>query len=335
MTALDQYIRLESTGRWREHEDAPWREVLVSFGNASLVLSNFQEEPLTHWSLAAVERLGEEENAVLYAPDASAAEVLAVSDADMVTAIRDVTAMARNRAAPVPKRRLRRPVTALLALALIGAAVGFGPGTLRGMAAKLPSPEQRGLMAEAISSDLGDICVSPGGMRSLDLLSTRLGHVPGISVHIGPRARLARLPDGRLVVPAILLEQSPDPESFAAVVALALGAGSALAPFDSWVRTAPILDLGRFLALGRLNEEALASMRAAPARPWSADPATLQRAADHLRAAEVSTAGLAHAWWLKGDGGEPPEIPADGDTNPRPVYGTDRAWIALRDICAS
>ena len=56
MTALEQFERLESIGLWKEAADDQRREVIVSFGDASLVLSNHNEVPLTHWSLAAVRR---------------------------------------------------------------------------------------------------------------------------------------------------------------------------------------------------------------------------------------------------------------------------------------
>ena len=37
MTALEQYDRLEETGIWRETKTSQNIEVLVSFGNASLI----------------------------------------------------------------------------------------------------------------------------------------------------------------------------------------------------------------------------------------------------------------------------------------------------------
>ena len=55
MTALAQYRRLEAVGQWRESEGAPPREVIVSFGQATLVFSDpGSEAPLTHWSLPAI-----------------------------------------------------------------------------------------------------------------------------------------------------------------------------------------------------------------------------------------------------------------------------------------
>ncbi|MBL4808367.1 MAG: hypothetical protein JKY31_13950, partial [Rhodobacteraceae bacterium] len=58
MTALDKYIRLESVGQWREHSSAETVEVIVSFGDSTLELTNLQDAPITHWSLLATRRIG-------------------------------------------------------------------------------------------------------------------------------------------------------------------------------------------------------------------------------------------------------------------------------------
>jgi len=48
MTALEKFERLESLGLWKETETSQKKEVIVSFGNASLVLSDNLDTPLTH-----------------------------------------------------------------------------------------------------------------------------------------------------------------------------------------------------------------------------------------------------------------------------------------------
>ena len=56
MTAFREYERLEATGLWRATPEAQRREVLVSVGEATLTISDFQGRALTHWSLAAILR---------------------------------------------------------------------------------------------------------------------------------------------------------------------------------------------------------------------------------------------------------------------------------------
>ena len=58
MTALERYVRREAIGVWRERLEAPPREVVVSFGNSTLVLKDLAERPLGHWALAGVTVVG-------------------------------------------------------------------------------------------------------------------------------------------------------------------------------------------------------------------------------------------------------------------------------------
>lgn len=85
MTALKQYERLESIGLWRDDPEAQRREVLVRFGEATLVLSDPRSEvALSHWSLPAVERRNPGVLPALYAPGDDALETLEIDDTDMI-----------------------------------------------------------------------------------------------------------------------------------------------------------------------------------------------------------------------------------------------------------
>ena len=60
MTALKKYQRLECSGLWRETPQDQRREVLVRFGDATLVLSDPKSgEAVSHWSLPAIERINQ------------------------------------------------------------------------------------------------------------------------------------------------------------------------------------------------------------------------------------------------------------------------------------
>ncbi|MBL4558023.1 MAG: hypothetical protein JKP98_15845 [Rhodobacteraceae bacterium] len=97
MTALEQYERLEAEGLWRPAADAQRREVLVSFGSASLVIADRNDVALAHWSLPALTRLNPGKRPALYAPGGEAAETLEIADATMVDAVETVRrALARE-----------------------------------------------------------------------------------------------------------------------------------------------------------------------------------------------------------------------------------------------
>ena len=74
MTALTEYERLEATGLWRATAEAQRREVLVSVGEATLTIADFNNRALAHWSLAAIDRQNPGEYPAIYSPDGDPGE---------------------------------------------------------------------------------------------------------------------------------------------------------------------------------------------------------------------------------------------------------------------
>ena len=70
---------------------SPPREVVVSFGDATLVLSDGSGLPLAHWSLPAVTRLNPGQSPARFAPDEGGSETLDIEDAEVTAAIETVT----------------------------------------------------------------------------------------------------------------------------------------------------------------------------------------------------------------------------------------------------
>ena len=106
MTALAEYDRLESSGLWRvspdaqnPDADAKRREVIVSFGNAIIVLSDQNDKPLAHWAMAAIQRQNTGKRPAIYSPDKEAVETLEIDDDAMIDAIEKIRA-AINRKRP-------------------------------------------------------------------------------------------------------------------------------------------------------------------------------------------------------------------------------------------
>ncbi len=103
MTALEEYQRLEASGLWRASPDAQRNEVIVSIGDATLVITDLRERPLAHWSLPAVERLNPGQNPAMYHPDGDPGETLELSEneKEMVAAIEKLrTAVERHGSHP-------------------------------------------------------------------------------------------------------------------------------------------------------------------------------------------------------------------------------------------
>mgnify|MGYP003304514598 CR=1 FL=1 len=93
MTALDKYQRIEALGLWRDDHGSQRKDVLISIGETTLLISDMQERPLAHWSLAAIERSNPGNFPAIYHPDGDQEESLELNFSEkemrsMITYIR-------------------------------------------------------------------------------------------------------------------------------------------------------------------------------------------------------------------------------------------------------
>ena len=163
MTALSQYARLETVGLWRTNPLEGGREVVVSFGNATLVLADGSGLPLTHWSLPAVTRLNPGLAPALFAPDEDGSETLEIEDDLMVSAIEKVRrSVARTR--PASHRQGLRAVWIALGITGLGLLLWL-PGVLRREALSVVPPSKRteigATLLGHLQRDLGPACRDP------------------------------------------------------------------------------------------------------------------------------------------------------------------------------
>ena len=84
MTAIKKYTRLEASGFWRESTESEQIEVLITFGKTSIILSDYKENPLTHWSLAAIKLISRSQAEAIFSTDLENGETLSISDANMI-----------------------------------------------------------------------------------------------------------------------------------------------------------------------------------------------------------------------------------------------------------
>ncbi len=218
MTALDKYLRLESTGQWRESADSAPREVLVSFGDATLVLSDFDETPLAHWALAATQRIAMEAGRALYTPDVEGFETLEIDDAEMIEAIAQV-----SRISTVKSPRKRGRWVALVAVvAILAAGTYFAPTALRGQALRMTSIDSARQMGREMVDIVGlEICRQPAADAARGTLEERLfpdGDFRLLVLRDAPAG--TRFPGGLLLVSESALAAFSTPEDLAAWLAL-------------------------------------------------------------------------------------------------------------------
>lgn len=258
MTALAGYERLEAPGRYFDGETASPREVFVKFGDATLIVIDIDDRPITHWSLAGLRDRGERGGTLSLAPDqagggADSGERLVIEDADMIAAIRAVCPDLR-RSPTVKRGRLGR------AILWAGAAVGaiylilfhLAPALSDELAALIP-PETEAAMGERMADRFADLvsdgegagfCSNAPGDRALAALTRRLERSADAPLPVvvrvldGKAVNAFALPGGQIVLFRGLLRSAASPEEVAGVLAHEIGHVAARDPTRLTLRSA-------------------------------------------------------------------------------------------------
>lgn len=367
MTALERYERLEAPGRYFDGRSAAAAEVIVKFGDASLILMRFDETPLAHWSLSGLRDLGEGGAALSLTPDEASEERLLLSDPDMVAAIRAVCPRLGARR-PVERPRWRRALLwGAAALASIWLIVFHLAPALADRLATLIPPEAEQAMGEEMTGQFARViaggeprfCEGGPGGAALARLTARLergagAHLPlRVRVLDAPMINAFALPGGRIVLFRGLLRAAESPEAVAGVLAHEIGHVVARDPTRLALRAAGSaglvgLLLGDFTgatATVALTEALLRSGYQREAESAADDFATALLAEEGLPAAPL--AGF-FAKLGKSEGGVFQHLASHPDPAARAARVgaadkvgaapftpalSDQDWVALRNIC--
>ncbi|OIQ26904.1 MAG: hypothetical protein BM562_16020 [Alphaproteobacteria bacterium MedPE-SWcel] len=335
MTVLREFQRLEASGIWRPSPDDQRRDVIVSLGDATLTITDMQDRPLAHWSLAAVERANPGAFPAIYHPDGDPGETLELGEDEvtMLDAIQKVQA-AILRARPHPGRLRLFGGLGVLVLAVI--LLGFGlPRTMRQQTLAAVSDVHRKAIGQALLGRIervsGQACSTPEADPILRALAERAG-VRRVAVMRSGIAESLTLPGGIVLIHRAYVEDFEDPAVAAGAVLIERARSQDHDPM------AEILDIGgivatfRLLTTGEIKRETLdrysEAVLAAP-RPAVADETLL---AEFARAAIPSTP-YAYARDVTGEStlGLIEADPMAG-RDLAPVLN-DRDWVQLQNIC--
>ena len=335
MTALSQYERLESLGLWRPTRDDQRREVIVSFGNATLVVADGAGRPLSHWSLPAVVRLNPNVTPAIFAPDADAGESLEIDDPIMIEAI---DAVRGHLVKARPRRgRLRGVLTAGLLVAVIGAGALWGPALLRDQAADALSDLRRAEIGARVLGHMqvsaGAACRGEAGRAVLQRLQQRLfgPASPGqIIVLPGTLPNPVTLPGDLTIIDRATLVRFDDPFIVAGDIVAARA--DPVDPVIPLLQHAGLRATIHLLTSGSLPDDALADYAGdllfpgAPTQPEA-------RLIEAFGAARLPSAPYATLRTARGQDGARliTADPLSGQTA-EPVL-TDAEWLQLQAIC--
>ncbi len=336
MTALRKYQRLECGGLWRETPQDQRREVLVRFGDATLVLSDPKSgTAISHWSLPAIERLNKGEDPPIFAPGPEASESLELTDPDMIAALGAVRHAVQ--AATAKPGRLRGVLLVGAAVAVVLVAVIWLPGALVRHTASVVPLAQRADIGQRALDDLtrvtGAACNNQLGLQALAALSERVfGPVDTPILYVLPEGveEPLHLPGDVIVLPRRLIEQSNGPEAAAGAALVERLRSRTNDPLVPLLDYAGLKATVQLLTTAEFPETALTGygetlLRAAPVA--LAETSLLSA----FEAAQVPATPYALTVTPQANAGLATNDPYKG-LAPSPLI-PDESWVALQGIC--
>jgi len=304
---------------------------------ATLVLSTFEEAPLTHWSLSALTQTGKAGGAVIYSPDADGEETLLISDPEMINALE------RVKAAHGGNRRNSGRLRGVLSIAALMGLAAWGyfalPGFLQNQVAHKIPREQAGLIGEELLADIksrvGLECSNDQGTLAVNQLAAGLPGTGDLKLHVlelGALPTLA-LPGNRLLINKQAIAAAQSPEEIAGWIASELARAKTLPPLLNMTKKVSTLDNVLFLFRGGYTPETSVSLvekllSDTPPTPQQLDIETL----DILKTAGFSSTPFATA--LARTGAQAARIKVfDATSEGTNSALDDQKWVALQGIC--
>lgn len=335
MVALTKYARLEGSALWRASPDEQRREVIVSIGDATLIMSDMQDRALTHWSLAAVVRANPGKRPAIFHPDGDPGETLefAEDEAQMIDAIEKLR-RAIDRSRPKPGRL--RWMGVLVSVALVAALALFWlPGALVTHTLSVVPQVKRAELGAALLQRMermtGPECHSPGGDRALSQLRARLGTGP-LAVLPGTIGTSLVLPGGTILLDRALVEDFEEPDVAAGYALAAQISGRAHDPLRQLLEHSGTWASFQLLTTGRLESRTLDSYAQILLTQERALPPT-EPLLDAFAARQVRSSAYAYALDVTGET-VLPLIEGDPMAGQPPVpLMSDADWLRLQTIC--
>lgn len=336
MTALQEYEHLECPGIWRPETEAQRRDVSVSIGDATLVISDQNGKALAHWSLPAVQRVNPGEMPAFFSPAEDATELLEIEEELMIEAIEKVRRVIRRRR---PQRGRLRALAFVSTIAAIGAfAVFVLPDVvLRHTLSVVPEVKRDEIgqqLYDRITDLTGGACTAPGTLPTLARLQKRLepAQVGQILIMRGPMTPALHLPGRKVLLDRSLVEDFEGPEVLAGYILAETQRADARDPLQRLLEHGGVFVTLRLLTTGTISDEVLRAQARTLLRELP-EPVSTPVLLDAFQASGVPSSPYAYA--LDPSGEETLGL-IEADPVPLAVSKpllSDADWVGLQAIC--
>ncbi|MEM9637719.1 MAG: hypothetical protein AAGA94_08740 [Pseudomonadota bacterium] len=335
MTALKKYARLEASGLWRASPEDQRREVIVSIGDATLMISDLRDQAITHWSLAAVQRANPGKRPALFHPDGDTGETLELGpdEHQMIDAIEKLRrAVERTRPRP---GRLRWLGMSLSIATVVAAGVFWVPQALidhtLAVVPQVKRMEIGDALLQRIERMTGPACAEPAGLRALSTFRARLG-ADRISIMPGAVQTSLHLPGHHILLNRALVEDFEEPDVAAGFAVVEQSLSRARDPLQDLLDVSGTWASFQLLTTGQIKSELLdsyAETLLTRDRPQPAPESLLAVFA----AAQLRSTPYAYARDITGET-VLPLIEGDPMSGAAPkALLSDADWLRLQNIC--
>lgn len=337
MTALKKYDRLEASGLWRASQDTQRREVVVSIGDATLVISDMRDQAMAHWSLAAVHRANPGKRPAIYHPDGDPGETLELGtdEKQMIDAIEKLRrAVERTRPRPGRLRWLGMTISIATVIAL---GIFWVPQALLTHTLNVVPYVKRAEIGEALLARIdrltGTACANPAGLRALATFRARLG-ADKVSVMPGAVQTSLHLPGGYILLNRALVEDYEEPDVAAGYTIVEQHQSRTLDPLRALLEVSGTWASFQLLTTGALDRDALDNYAEylLTAERDPPDPLSLLPV---FKQAQLRSTPYAYARDITGET-VLPLIEADPMTaKTAKTLLSDADWLRLQNICGN
>lgn len=340
MTALEKYARLAGSGVWRAGPEAQRRDVVVTLGEASLVISDSRSgQALAHWSLTAIQRRNRGQMPAVFSPGTEAdGEMLVLDEPLLIEALETIRAAMGPKP---PSRWLSRAMIGAVAALVVAGAVVLPDVLVERTAALVPPAARAQIGRDALDAltlppGVARICAGPEGRQALALLRDRvLGSDWRVIVVAGIAGfQSAHLPGQLVVLGDELVSRLDSGEALAGWILAEAQAAGQVDPLLDTLGHAGVRATATLLTTGALPEHALDGyvllrLARAPAVPGAE---ALGQALDDL--------GISATAYVLSLAGSQPALAqslADRPGSAARAAGrilTDGEWLTVQAICA-
>ena len=307
----------------------------MSIGDATLVITDMNDQALTHWSLAAVQRENPGTRPALYFPDGDPGETLELTtnEAEMIDAI-ETLRRAIEKARPHPGRL--RWLSVVVSVAVVAALlILWLPGAMREHSLRVVPQVKHDALGRTLLARIervsGKQCRDRASVAALSQLSQRLDTGPIAILPNMTRASL-HLPGGLIVISSALVEDYEEPDVVAGYIVTEKLRQDVGNPLRDLLRAVGLRENFRLLTTGDIADEALNAY----AEHLMISPPSPLDAAAQLAAFEATGLRSTPYAYARDITGETtlPLIEGDPMSGREPVLlMSDAHWLRLQNIC--